>query len=130
MTAQKVTIPPGYQEITIVEGPPLHELLLSHSVAIANHIRHGTCFGPRIENRSVYFTTDNKWGTGGIPRVDFHFITSMEPYVSDGGGKYLGHKVGILFSGWATLENVPTMLNGFYCVSDCTGYIMVPVHRL
>ena len=126
MTAQKIALPSRYQELTIVEGPPLHELLLSHSVAIANHVRHGTCFGPRVENRSVYFTTDTKWNAGGA-RVDFHFIASVEPYVSDGSVEYPAHKIGVAFSGLVSLENAPTVLSGFYCVSDCTGYIIVPI---
>ena len=126
MTAQKMALPARYQEITIVEGPPLHELLLSHSLAIANHVRHGTCFGRKIENRSVYFTTDTKWKFGGA-RLDFHFIASVEPHVSDGSVEYPAHKIGVMFSGLTSLGNTPTVLSGFYCVSDRTGYIIVPI---
>ncbi len=129
MTSQKIALPSRYQELTIVEGPPLHELLLSHSVAIANHIRYGTCFGRQIENRSVYFTTNTKWSAGG-GRVDFDFITSIEPDVSDGSTEYPAHKIGVVFSGLLSLENVPTVLSGFYCVSDRTGYIIVPIPEL
>ena len=126
ITAQKIALPSRYQELTIVEGPPLHELLLSHSVAVANHIRNGMCFGRKIENRPVYFTTDTKWKAGAA-RVDFDFITSIEPDVSDGSTEYPAHKIGIAFSGLVSLGNMPTVLNGFYCVSDRTGYIIVPI---
>lgn len=129
MTAQKIALPSSYQELTIVEGPPLHELLLSHSLAITNHVRHGTCFGPRIQNLAVYFTTDIKWKAGGA-RVDFHFIASIEPQVSDGCVEYPAHKIGVAFSGLVSLENVPTLLTGFYCVSDRTGYIILPIPEL
>lgn len=126
MTAQKIALPSRYQELTIIEGPPLHELLLSHSLAITNHLRHGTCFGPRIKNLAVYFTTDTKWRVGGA-RVDFHFITSIEPDVSDGSTEYPAHKVGVAFSGLLSLENEPTVVDGFYCVSDRSGYVIVPL---
>ena len=126
MTAQKIALPVRYQELTIVEGPPLHELLLSHSVAVANHIRHGTCFGRQIENRSVYFTTDTKWKAGAA-RVDFQFISSIEPWVSDESVEYPAHKIGVAFSGLVSLGNAPTVLSGFYCVSDRTGYIILPI---
>ena len=126
MAAQKIALPPRYQELTIVEGPPLHELLLSHSITVANHVRYGMCFGPKIENRSVYFTTDTKWNAGGA-QIDFHFIVSIEPSISDGSTEYPARKVGIAFSGLTSLKNMPTILNGFYCVPDRTGYIIVPI---
>ena len=126
MTTQKIALPVRYQELTIVEGPPLHELLLSHSVAVANHVKYGSCFGMRIENRSVYFTTDTKWNAG-VARVDFQFISSIEPWVSDGSTEYPAYKIGVAFSGLVSLRNRPTFLNGFYCVSDRTGYIILPI---
>jgi hypothetical protein len=74
----------------------------------------------------VYFTTDTKWRAGGS-RVDFHFITSIEPDISDGRTKYPAHKIGVAFSGLVSLGNMPTVLSGFYCVSDRMGYIIVPI---
>lgn len=117
-----------YQELLIVEGPPLHELLLSHMTCLSNHLYYGTCFGPRIGNRSVYFTTDTKWKAGGV-RVIFDFITSISPQVSAGSTNYPQHKIGLTFSGCVSLGNRPTFLDGFYCPQDRTGYIIVPIHE-
>ena len=72
----------------------------------------------------MHFTVRNVLNTG-TQILCFQFISSLHPWISDESTVYPADKIGVLFSGLGSFRNA-TYLDGFYCVSDSTGYIIVP----